>query len=106
MNRFDRGTGGDVGPTDGSTLAGFDVLREELTQATRRAVAKRLRAGQEPDRIRAEVPLVAARAALDRFPNSPGFEDSVLAFTAGIVERELIGSTEPESGRCDNGQAD
>ena len=103
MNRFDRG-GADVGPADGSTLAGFEVLREELTQAARRAVARRLGAGQGPDRIRAEVPLVAARAALDRFPNAPGFEESVMAFTAGIVERALSGSTEP--GRGDDGQSD
>ena len=89
MNRFDRGTGADVGPTDGSTLAGFDVLRAELTATTRRAVARRLRAGQGPDRIRAEVPAAAARAALERFPNSPGFEESVLAFTAGVVERAI-----------------
>ena len=103
MNRMGSRTG-EPGATDGQPLTGFDVLRDELTATTKRAVVRRLRAGQGPDRIRAEVPLAAARAALDRFPNAPGFEESVMAFTAGVVERELSGSMEP--GRGDDGRSD
>ena len=96
-NRIDRSRSAPPparGPRDDGLLAGFDVLRQALTEATGRAVAGRLRAGHSHDRIRAEVPETAARRALERFPAALGFEESVFAYVRRRVEAELTGAGE------------
>lgn len=70
-------------------LDGFDRLKDTLSEATRAAVAARLRAGQSHDRIRSEVPAVATRQAVERFPEAFHWQESVFAHVQGQVEEAL-----------------
>lgn len=76
-------------PQGEGVLEGFGLLKTRLAEVTADAVAKRLRAGHSPERIRAEVPDAAARMAKKQFPSADRFEESVFAFVQGLVEAEL-----------------
>jgi hypothetical protein len=76
-------------PQGEGVLAGFDRLKGNLDRATAWAVQGRLRAGQGPDQIRAELPAAAAAQAKTKYPNADRFEESVFAYVQGLVEIEL-----------------